>query len=94
MIMFRIHLQTFLSRPSGISLCIPNLRSIRNSASEGGFLGIVRTMVLTVSLSCLTICSRRRWEEIFSFLKIMLFLSFQTVHIMKLGVKAQAEPRS
>lgn len=51
-------------------------------------------MVLTVSLNYIKICSKMRCEEDFSFLKIMLFLSFQTIQIMKLGVKAQAEPRN
>ena len=85
---------TFLSRPCGMRPYMPHCLRILNSASEGGFLGRSLTMVSTISLSCFKICSNRWREGFFSPLKIILFHSFHTFHIMKLGKRAQVELRT
>jgi len=85
---------TFLSRPWRMSPSIPNCLIIHKSASKGGFLGWWRTVEPTVSLRCFRVSSNSGWVGFFSSLNILLFLSFQTFHIMKLGVRAQAKPRN
>ena len=74
--------------------CRPSSQRILRSVTEGGFLGMFRTMVLTVSLSCFKISSKMHWEVLFTSLKIRLFLYFQTFQTMKLRKRAQAMART
>lgn len=74
--------------------CTPNSLRVRKSSLEGGLLGRFLIVELTVSMIYFKIWLNRLRVGFFSFLRILLFLSFHISQIIKLGMRTQARLRT